>query len=159
MTFSWPIIAVGALVAVYVLWKVLKPAKAKMLSPFQQTHTVPNLMTGDRDEDQSRLRENSPGRSADDARSPFLNSSVPFNGPKSVVRASAVDPGRSWATAATIPMDNSSGAGRISTWSDRRLFQDFRGLLAESADSFPIPSPEDLPIRNDDFVFGSLTRR
>jgi Flp pilus assembly protein TadB len=157
MTFSWPIIAVGALVAVYVLWKVLKPAKAKMLSPFQQTHTVPNLMTRDRDEDQSRLRENSPGGSADDARSPFLNSSVPFNGPKSVVRASAVDPGRSWATATTIPMDNSSGAGRISTWSDRRLFQDFRGLLAESADSFPIPVPEDLPIRNDDFVFGSLT--
>ena len=158
MTINWPLIVVGALVAVYVLWKVLRPAKARMPSPFQQTRPVPNLLTGDREESQSRLRENAGGgRLATEAHSPFLNPSVPFNVSKSLVRSSAADSAPSWAAAATIPMDNPTGAGRISTWSDRRLFQDFRGLLAESADSLPLPAPEDLPIQNGEFVFGSLT--
>jgi len=160
MTFNWPVIVLGALVAVYVLWKVLKPAKARMTSPFQPTHPAPNVLSADRAEERNPLRENAGGREADDARSSFLKASVPFNGPKSVmhsVRSSDSEPGPSWAAAATIPMDSASGAGRISTWSDRRLFQDFRGLLAESADSLPLPAPEDLPIQNDQFVFGSLT--
>jgi tight adherence protein C len=54
-------------------------------------------------------------------------------------------------------MNSDRGFNRISTWNDRRLFSDFKGILSEGAASIPLPTPEELPIREDAFVFGPLT--
>lgn len=50
-----------------------------------------------------------------------------------------------------------TGTNRLSTWHDRQLFSDFRGILNEGATELSRPEPEELPISNDDLVFGSLT--
>lgn len=67
--------------------------------------------------------------------------------------ATPVAPGvaRSEATA------EQGGTNRISTWQERRLFSDFRGILSDEAQPLSRPEPEELPIRTEEFVFGSLT--
>lgn len=51
----------------------------------------------------------------------------------------------------------SGKTNRISTWNDRRLFEDFRGILGNNAEALSRPAPEELPIRNDEMLFGGLT--
>ncbi len=46
---------------------------------------------------------------------------------------------------------------RHSTWQNRRLFSDFQGIMSDDGSSLATPMPEELPIGNDEFVFGSLT--
>jgi tight adherence protein C len=62
--------------------------------------------------------------------------------------------------AATMNFGKSSagqGVNRISTWGDRRLFSEFRGILADDKNVSIHVVPEDLPMRDDDLVFGRLT--
>lgn len=44
-----------------------------------------------------------------------------------------------------------------STWESRRLFRDFRGLIAEETTVAPLPAPEELPIPVEDMMFGEAT--
>ena len=46
---------------------------------------------------------------------------------------------------------------RLSTWQDRKLFTSFHGILNDDGKQLQPPQPEDLPIAEDDFVFGSMT--
>ena len=46
---------------------------------------------------------------------------------------------------------------RQTTWDDRRLFQDFRGILAGDVSNLPRPLPEELPIHPDDLALGPAT--
>ena len=46
---------------------------------------------------------------------------------------------------------------RISTWGDRRLFSEFRGILSENDHSLNPIVPEDLPMREEQMLFGSIT--
>ncbi|MBL8818646.1 MAG: type II secretion system F family protein [Planctomyces sp.] len=46
---------------------------------------------------------------------------------------------------------------RPSTWSDRRLFSDFRGIVGDELTDLVKPDPEELPIRDDEYVFGPIT--
>lgn len=70
---------------------------------------------------------------------------------KLAARPAAADVVRSVATA------EQGGTNRMSTWQDRRLFSDFRGILSDEAQPLSRPEPEELPIRTEEFVFGSLT--
>ncbi|MEY3460095.1 MAG: hypothetical protein RL215_3252 [Planctomycetota bacterium] len=46
---------------------------------------------------------------------------------------------------------------RQTTWGDRRLFQDFRGILSGDLPPVASPAPEELPTPADAFVFGAAT--
>ncbi len=46
---------------------------------------------------------------------------------------------------------------RLSTWQDRKLFTSFHGILNDDGKQLQPPQPEDLPIAEEDFVFGSVT--
>jgi tight adherence protein C len=50
-----------------------------------------------------------------------------------------------------------SAGNRLSTWQDRRLFSDFHGILGNNNETLKRPDPEDLPIKNDELIFGTLT--
>lgn len=54
-------------------------------------------------------------------------------------------------------MSTEGQAQRQTTWDNRRLFQDFRGILGADVSPVPLPSPEELPTPADDFVFGAAT--
>jgi tight adherence protein C len=148
-------IAAGVLAAVFALKKLLTSKEKRILSPFQQSRPVPDLSPVSQSEEQSRAQAALSKLAGDDQFVRPLNTSA---GSRQQVQAFAANSSSAAATsAATIPFAAGGGSNRLSTWSDRRLFQDFRGILTEDADSTPLPAPEDLPIRNDDFIFGSLT--
>jgi len=46
---------------------------------------------------------------------------------------------------------------QASTWENRRLFRNFRGIIAQETTVVPLPAPEDLPIPPEDMVFGDVT--
>jgi tight adherence protein C len=52
---------------------------------------------------------------------------------------------------------NTSHLEDRSTWSDRKLFSGFHGILKEEAGSLTAPQPEELPQDPEQMVFGSLT--
>ncbi|MEY3173675.1 MAG: hypothetical protein RLZZ436_1589 [Planctomycetota bacterium] len=54
-------------------------------------------------------------------------------------------------------MSTDGNLKRQTTWEDRRLFQDFRGILAGDVSPLPRPAPEELPMHPDDFAFGPAT--
>ena len=49
------------------------------------------------------------------------------------------------------------GTERQSTWENRRLFENFEGILGRDTNFLSKPEPEELPIRDEEFVFGRLT--
>ncbi|MFM7036383.1 MAG: type II secretion system F family protein [Planctomycetaceae bacterium] len=54
-------------------------------------------------------------------------------------------------------MSTDGNTQRQTTWDDRRLFQDFRGILAGDFSNLPRPLPEELPIHPDDLALGPAT--
>ncbi len=52
---------------------------------------------------------------------------------------------------------HSTTVARSSTWSDRRLFSNFRGIVGDDLPDLVKPAPEELPIRDDEYVFGPIT--
>ena len=52
---------------------------------------------------------------------------------------------------------STSSAERPSTWSDRKLFSGFHGILKDGTTDLPIPEPEELPMKPDQMLFGSMT--
>ena len=166
MYVIYALAAIGVLAGIFVVRKLLKPSNQRTLSPFQQSRPKPELSANDRIEDlfsnrdgllnsahepqpRKTLVANEPAKVLPLERQPVFASSE-------VVAKSQGEPNE-WASTATIPMNSDRGINRISTWNDRRLFSDFKGILSEGADSIPLPAPEDLPIREEAFVFGSLT--
>jgi len=163
MYFIWFLAAAG----VVLLWMLVKPfvfapSEKRMLSPFQRSRPVPDL-SGDPDrESQSRtqarlleLAEQGAGDSLHSSRS-IRQPLQAFSDQRSVMAGSGVSDSE-WSAAATIPFSGVGGPNRISTWGNRRLFSEFRGLLSDDGSNVPLPTPEELPIRNDDFVFGTIT--
>lgn len=54
-------------------------------------------------------------------------------------------------------MSSEHDSRQASTWQNRRLFREFRGIMAEETAVVPLPAPEDLPIPQEDMVFGEAT--
>jgi len=54
-------------------------------------------------------------------------------------------------------VDSNQGKGRQTTWENRRLFHEFRSIVAEERLSIRNPEPEELPIEEVDYLFGTAT--
>ncbi len=161
MTSFWLITAIGVFSVIYIFVKIFKRTDRNSPDSFHQSRPVPDLRNGaaadERLHSQAGLLKIA-GEASGDSRPMPLNDPAAVRAPFQVTATHANSfSGSVSAAATTMPLGSVTGSGRLSTWSDRRLFQDFRGLLNDSADNIPLPGPEDLPIRNDDFVFGPLT--
>ncbi len=166
MYVIYALAAIGVLVGIFVVVKLLKPSSQRTLSPFQQSRPKPDLSASDSKDDLFSSREALSHQGREPHVAKTLISSEP---PRSLLAEhQAVSASSSVSvhtpaelnersSTSTIPMNSDRGFNRISTWNDRRLFSDFKGILSDGADSLPLPAPEDLPIRDDAFVFGSLT--
>lgn len=176
----WILAAGGLLIAWMGIRKLLRGRAGRNLSPFQQARPVPDLSHSG-----STLakdgRSSVQGVSADTATSgegrprsvdPLSITLPPISREPVTVAASSGDQTTSIskssggthsgmvAAAASIPTAVSDAyfrGDRRSTWSDRRLFQDFQGILSDGGESLPLPAPEDLPVPSDEYVFGTLT--
>ena len=166
MYIIYALTAIGVLAGIFVVRKLLKPSSQRTLSPFQQSRPKPDLSASDSKEDLFSSREVLAQRVGEPHVTKTLISSEPYGSvlpdrhtvpaTSSVSVKTSPEPNEQ-STTSTISMTSDRGFNRISTWNDQRLFSDFKGILSEGADSIPLPAPEDLPIREDAFVFGSLT--
>lgn len=145
-------IAAGVLAVIFGLRKLLSSHQKRILSPFHQGRAIPQERTSAEQAERERAEAGLMKIAGEVPESHQLqNSSIPISKQTSQRIGSSDE---AWTTTATIPI---SSGNRLSTWNDRKLFSDFKGILSEDAETGPLPAPEELPIPNDDFVFGSLT--
>ena len=52
---------------------------------------------------------------------------------------------------------STSSVKRPSTWSDRKLFSGFEGILKDDVGNLALPEPEELPMNSDQMLFGNVT--
>lgn len=166
MYIIYALAVIGVLAGIFVVRKLLRPSSQRTLSPFQQSRPKPNLSDAEEIDASFSSHERQTNVSKENnVRKTLISSepsnSLPFDQRTVPVESSSVAPTKSeaaaWSSTATIPVTSDRGVNRVSTWNDRRLFSDFKGILSEGADSIPLPAPEDLPIQEEAFVFGSLT--
>ncbi len=162
MYFVWFLAAAGVLAVGIALKKFFFPTGKRILNPFQQTRPARDLsanaaLNSDAAEVQSGLLKlaSDPDRE--------LGSNV--NAMKADQQSRAFNTNRLVETVTASPdaamhSEKSSagqGVNRMSTWGDRRLFSEFRGILVDNEDVSSQIVPEDLPMRDDDLFFGRLT--
>ncbi len=150
-------IAAGVLAVIFGLRKLLSSHQKRILSPFHQGRVIPQERSSSEQAERERAEAGLMKIAGEVPESHQThNSSIPVSKQTSQ-RVGSSD--EAWTATATIPMaaGSMSSGNRLSTWNDRKLFSDFRGILSEDPEAIPLPAPEELPIPNDDFVFGSLT--
>lgn len=164
--YTWTLIGL-AVVVVLAARRIYIKRRSRPKNIFLQNRPAPDLGSAADTSDAARVRTgleglgNAPPKTAATPKDPKpIARSVPTQSP------SAAAPPRSPALTASVSPAASkssdlrsaqSGSSRSSTWEGRRLFSDFRGILSEDARrSVPI-EPEELPMRDDDLVFGPLT--
>jgi tight adherence protein C len=166
MYVIYALAAIGVLAGIFVVRKLLKPSSPRTLSPFQQSRPKPDLSASDNKDDLFSSREIPLHRVGETHVPKTLISNEPFGNhlpgqqtisASSLVSATTSPEQNELSSTSVMPVTSERGFNRISTWNDRRLFSDFKGILSEGVDSIPLPAPEDLPIQEDAFVFGSLT--
>ena len=166
MYVIYALAAIGVLAGIFVVRKLLKPSSQRTLSPFQQSRPKPDLSASDNRDDLFASREVPLNRVGETHVQKTLISNEPYGdrppeqkkvSASSLVSARTSPEQNEISSTSVMPVTSERGFNRISTWNDRRLFSDFKGILSEGVDSIPLPAPEDLPIREDAFVFGSLT--
>jgi tight adherence protein C len=166
----WLLVAAGILAAGIALKNLVKRRKNRRLKPFASTETrtgasADAVASQQADPVHSALKKVPEGsdRSTDrtaESLTESLAATSNAGADSSRMRSGDSQIGStltSNAAAVAVPMFTADRHDRMSTWNDRRLFTDFKGILNEDADAIRLPAPEDLPIRDDDFVFGSIT--
>ncbi len=158
MYFVWFLAAAGVVAAASVIRRFFFAPKQRPSSMFQQVRPLAQP-TPEEQEMQAKTQSGLLKLVSEDAASSVqrpVTQSAPSSvrPPVAAMASSATGSSDAWRGTSTIPMN---GVNRISTWDDRKLFRDFRGLLTDDASSLPMPAPEDLPIREDDYLFGGLT--
>lgn len=160
MYYIWFLTAAGVLAVGLALKKLFFPSEKRMLSPFQQSRPVPDLTSAPdlamREKMQSgvlKLAMTPDGEILPLAGRNFgppAHAFLPHRTVEPVASASgvAINSARSFAE---------QGVSRISTWGDRRLFSEFRGILSDDTDQLNPIVPEDLPMRDDEMLFGRIT--
>ena len=159
MYFIWLLAAAGLLAVGLALTKLLLPAKKRILSPFQQSRPTPDLRSAPDPATQARVQSgllklaNTPdGEFTPSAREVDLRNDA-------LTSQRCADPAAAIAGGVMQSARNSAQqeVNRNSTWGDRRLFSEFRGILSGDADpKIPIV-PEELPMRVDEMFFGRVT--
>ncbi len=160
MYFIWFLAAAAVLAVGLGLKKLLFPAEKRLLSPFQQSRPLPDLSSPPDPEMAEKIRSgllklaqphdevvaSSSDRSAGQQSQAFLS-------PRTVEPAAAL----AGAAMNTARNSGEPGRNRISTWGDRRLFSEFRGILSENDHALNPIVPEDLPMREEQMLFGGIT--
>ena len=159
MYFIWILAAAGILAVGLALKKLLFPAKKRILSPFQQSRPIPDLGSAPDPAMQAKVQSgllklaNTPdGEFIPTAHKVGMQNQA-FSSEQSVQPVAAMAGG------STKSARNSAvqGVNRNSTWGDRRLFSEFRGILSNDADPKNHIVPEDLPMRDGEMFFGRAT--
>ena len=159
MYFIWFLAAAGVLAVGLALKKLFFPAEKRILSPFQQSRPVPDLRSAPdlaaQEKVQSGLLKlaNTPDSEFTPAAHKVGLQAHAFASQRSLEPAftTAVGGGNSAKNAVN------QGVNRISTWGDRRLFSEFRGILSNDTDPKNQIVPEDLPMRDGEMFFGRIT--
>lgn len=163
MYSTYLFIAAGVLAAIFGLRKLLSSHQKRILSPFHQGRVIAQqdqstTETLDRERAEASLLKIASTPTASDrmdaATIPQTTRAVAQMNAGSSIGGGSSNSSTAVYSPSSIPI---SGSNRISTWNDRKLFNDFHGILSDNSEAVPLPSPEELPIPNDDFVFGSLT--
>ncbi len=162
MYFVWFLAAAGVVALALALKKLLFPGEKRILSPFQQTRPTPDLSASTTLNSEAARAQSGLLKLASDPEREFTSSATAMNAGQQSHAFNTnrlVDPGAASPDAAMRSGKSSAGHGvnRISTWGDRRLFSEFRGILADDKDPLTHIVPEDLPMRDDDLVFGRMT--
>jgi len=182
MYFTWFLAAAAVLAIGLGLKKLLFPDDKKRLSLFQQTRPRPDLSSSPKRNDAEKVQSGllKLAQTADsDLAPPVIYNAKPVTqtAKPDVNNAQQSVPSVLHATPKTVkhvvPMAsatmnsamNSAVQGsapapdtnRASTWNDRRLFSDFRGILSDNSSVLNPIVPEDLPLREDQMLFGSIT--
>lgn len=159
MYFVWILAAAGVVAAGVVIRRFFFAPRQRPASMFQQVRPLATSTPAEQElqaKTQSGLLTLVSDESASATPRP-MNQSTPATVREPVAAmssAAATGSNDSWRGTSTVPMN---GVNRISTWDDRKLFRDFRGLLSDDVSSLPMPAPEELPIRDGDYLFGGLT--
>lgn len=161
MYFVWLLAAAGVVAAGIVIRRFFFGKKQRPTSMFQQGRPLARPTPAEQElqaKTQDSLLKIVSDESASSVSRPVVQQPTSASVIRQPVAAMAssgtTGSGDGWKGSSTIPM---TGVNRISTWDDRRLFRDFRGLLTDDVSSIPMPAPEELPIKDDDYLFGSLT--
>ncbi len=159
MYFIWILAAAGVLAVGLALKKLFFPAQKRILSPFQQSRPIPDLSSAPDRATQEKVQSGllKLGSTPDGEFTPAPH----LVGQQAHASASPRigEPAAAMVGAATNSVRNSAvpGVNRISTWGDRRLFSEFRGILSNDTDPKYQIVPEDLPMRDDEMFFGRIT--
>ena len=159
MYFIWILAAAGVLAVGLALKKLFFPAQKRILSPFQQSRPIPDLSSAPDRATQEKVQSGllKLGSTPDGEFTPaphlvgqqaHASASPRIGEPAAAMVGAATNSARNSA----VPVVN-----RISTWGDRRLFSEFRGILANDTDPKYQIVPEDLPMRDDEMFFGRIT--
>ena len=162
MYFVWFLAAAGVLIVGIAVKKLLFPAEKRIRSPFQQTRPTPDLSASTAMNSEAVQAQSGLLKLASDPERELASSAAAMNAgqqPHAFAANRFVAPASGSPDAAMHDGKTSAGQGvnRISTWGDRRLFSEFRGILADDKDLSTQIVPEDLPMRDDDLIFGRLT--
>ncbi|MBC7967448.1 MAG: type II secretion system F family protein [Fuerstia sp.] len=159
MYFIWFLAAAGVLALGLALKKLFFPGEKRILSPFQQSRPIPDLSSPPDLATQQKVQSgllklaNTPDSEFTPTAQNVGQQSHAVASQRSVGFAAAT-------TGAAMNSGRNSaeqGVNRISTWGDRRLFSDFRGILSDDNDSKHQIAPEDLPMRDEEMFFGRIT--
>ena len=156
MYFIWFLAAAGVLAVGIALKKLFFPSDKRTLSPFQQSRPVPDLSSPPAVGMQEKVRSGLL-KLANAPDSEFVAASAH----DAVPQARGFAPQRFSEPVASAGSSVAGGAGqsvnRISTWGDRRLFSEFRGILSEDTNQLEQIVPDELPMRDEELLFGGIT--
>lgn len=162
MYFYYFLAAAGVLAVGLALKKRFFPADKQVLSPFQPTQLKPGQSNST--EPESGAETTPPGlmKLASTPEPAVASTSAGMKVGQQAHAFASLPFSESTASPTSAPMNvgrtaTGQGENRISTWGDRRLFSEFRGILSDDADSLNRIAPEDLPMRDEEMTFGRLT--
>ena len=168
MYFYWFLAAIGVLGIWIAIKRFYLRSDKRMLSPFQQTRPIPDLSSPPDLEVREKVRSgllnlaNAPDDSFKSSLAHDVGKSQNVGQPH-IVGSQTQPMDSQWLSApvASVGTTGAGGAGqgenRLSTWGDRRLFSEFRGILSEDIDRLGQIVPDELPIRDKDLLFGQIT--
>ncbi|MFN9717968.1 MAG: type II secretion system F family protein [Planctomycetota bacterium] len=152
MNSMYLLLAAGVLAIVFGLRRLLSTRQKRILSPFHQGRVFPPESSSSEMSERERAEAGLmkiAGELPDSQR--VQNKSVSFSSHNREQNGLTAETLTSTATM------KPTLSNRRSTWNDRKLFSEFRGILSDDTEAVSLPAPEELPIANEDFVFGSLT--
>lgn len=156
MNYIWFLAAAGVLVAGIAFKRWRSRADKRRLSPFQQSRPIPDLGSSTEQAMQEKVRSGLLNL----AHTPDHNLAVSSEQNTGQQPPAIIADAPSETVAATAHSQFGGlghGVNRISTWDNRRLFSDFRGILNEDSEKLDTIPRDDLPMREDEMLFGGIT--